>query len=224
MNLCMLSLKYLASRAVLLHHLDTTELPLRIQKELQQYKELRGAFKILSIDWEVERLDRGEVTDGERLLAGVWVLENCAGLALTKTPHVFEKLGQNKWSIARADRDLQTAAAAAAQTDATIRLPEPDQLVHGVRLDKTEQYNTYTGHCLRNGKLYTMEKKERNKLYNEEVELEVVEIKESCFELDWSNWYWLTCVQRCEKPLRGLVVTITTRAIRAEGSGHFPVF
>ena len=148
-----------------------------------------------------------------------------AGLALTKTPHVFEKLGQNKWSIARAaDSELGTAEAAAAQTDAIIRLPEPEQLLHGVRLDKTEQYNTYTGHCLRNGKLYTIEKKERNELCNEEVELEVVEMKESCFDLDWSSWFWLTWVQRCEKPLRGLVVTITTRAIRTEGSGDFPVF
>ena len=221
MGLRMLSLKYLASRAVLLHHLDTTELPLRLQKELQQYKELRGAFKILSIDWEVERMDRGEVTEEQRQLAEECLLENCAGYALSKTPYVFEKLGQNKWSVERADRELRTAAAAAAQTDATIRLPEPGQLVHGVRLAKTEHLNTYTGHYLISGKLYCMEKKERAKLNNG---VEVVEIKKSCFELDWSCWVWLTWVQRCEKPLRGLVVTITTRAIRTEGSGDFPVF
>ena len=222
MGLGILSLKYLASRAVLLHHLDTTELPLRLQKELQQYKELRGAFKILSIDWEVERLDRGEVTQEERHFAEECLLENCAGAALFETPFVFEQLGQNKWSIARADRELRTAAAAAAQTDATIELPEPDQLVHGVRLAKTEHHNTYTGNYLINGRLYIMEKSERTMLNNGPVE--VVDIKKSCFELDWSYWFWLTWVQRCEKTLRGLVVTITTRAIRTEGTGDFPVF
>ena len=222
MGLLMLSLKYLSSRAVLLHHLDTTELPLRLHKELKQYKELRGAFKILSIDWEVERLDRGEVTQEERQLAEECLLENCAGAALFKTPYVFEQLGENKWSIARADRELRTAAAVAAQTDATILLPEPGQLVHGVRLAKTEHHDTYTGHYLINGKLYIMEKRERTKLNNGPVE--VVEIKKSGFELDWSYWLWLTWVQRCEKTLRGLVVTITTRAIRTEGTGDFPVF
>ena len=65
-----------------------------------------------------------------------------------------------------------------------------------------------------------MEKSERTKLNNGPVE--VVEIKKSCFELDWSYRCWLTWVQRCEKTLRGLVVT--TRAIRTEGTGDFPVF
>ena len=54
--------------------------------------------------------------------------------------------------------------------------------------------------------------------------MEVVEIKENSFELDRSYWFWLTWVQKCEKPLRGLPVTIVTRAIRTEGTGDFPVF
>ena len=49
MGLGMLSLKYLASRAVLLQDLDTRDLPLRLHKEMQQYRKLRGAFKIMSI-------------------------------------------------------------------------------------------------------------------------------------------------------------------------------
>ena len=65
----------------------------------------------------------------------------------------------------------------------------------------------------------------RAKLNNGREEVE--EVNEDDLELEWSyweeDWFWLTWVQRCEKPLRGLVITITTRATRAKGRSTTPV-
>ena len=210
---------------MLINDLDTSELPLRLHREMQQYRKLRGAFRIMSIDLEVERIDGGEIHLDEIRLAFRCLRFSCAGFAIRRCnmPITLDEVGQNKWTIARADKRRMTAPmAAGAKRDVTLQLPEPYQLVNGICLVKTERYNSYTAQYFTNGKLHSTEKKERAKLNNRLVEVE--ELNE---ELEWSHWKqdwsWLTRVQRCEKPLKGLVVTLTTKATRAKGDGAFPV-
>ena len=228
MGLGMLSLKHLATRAVLINDLDTSELPLSLHREMQQYRKLRGAFRILSMDLEVERIDGGEIHPDEIRLAFRCLRLSCAGFAIRRCnmPITLHKVGQNKWTIARADRRLMTAPmAAGAKRDVTLQLPEPSQLVNGIRLAKTEHHNSYTAQYFINGKIHSTEKKVRTELNNGREEVE--EVNEDDLELEWSyweeDWFWLTWVQRCEKPLRGLVITITTRATRAKGRSTTPV-
>ena len=130
MGLGMPSLKCLAYRVVLLQNLDTRDLPLRLHMEMQQYRKLRGAFKILSIKWKVERLDGGQLTPEDKELAFRCVFDNCAAYALTRTPYVYNVFDQNMWRMTRADKELYTEPVAVEQEDATFQLPERDQLLH----------------------------------------------------------------------------------------------
>ena len=188
---------------------------------------------------KVERLNGGEITPEDKELAFKFLLGNCAGKAILKTLFVFDKLGQNGWRLYMVNSKEVMAGGAVVRRDpdgnylidgkqrnAIIRLPKPVELVHGIRMAKTEQHKSYMGQYLTDGKLHSLEEKERAKLINCRVEVE--EIEKNDLELAWSyweeDWFWLTWVQRCEKPLRGLVVTITTTATRTVGSGGFPVF
>ena len=134
MGLGMLSLKHLATRAVLINDLDTSELPLSLHRKMQQHRKLRGAFRILSMDLEVERIDGGEIHPDEIRLAFRCLRLSCAGFAIRRCnmPYMMDKVGQNKWTIARADKRLMTAPiAAGAKRNVTIQLPEPYELVKG---------------------------------------------------------------------------------------------
>ena len=62
----MLSLSSLACRAVLSHQLDIRELPSSLHREMEKYKRLKGAFTLLSVDWEVEKIGGGEVSEEEK--------------------------------------------------------------------------------------------------------------------------------------------------------------
>ena len=180
------------------------------------------------MDLEVERIDGGEIHPEERNYAFGRLRYSCAGFAIhtCNMPIMMAKVGQSKWTIARKDKRLMTAPmAAGAKRDVTLQLPEPSQLVNGIRLAKTEHHNSYTAQYFINGKIHSTEKKVRAKLNNGREEVE--EVNEDDLELEWSyweeDWFWLTWVQRCEKPLRGLVVTNTTRATRAKGISTIPV-
>ena len=53
MTLPVVSLASLASKVVLVQHLDTRELPRHLHREMEQYKRLKGDFTFLSVDLQV---------------------------------------------------------------------------------------------------------------------------------------------------------------------------
>ena len=146
---------------------------------------------------KVEKLNGGEITPQDKELAFKFLLENCAGKAILKTLYAFDKLGQNEWRLSRADMRRVRAGGAVVQSEAdgnylingkqrnaNIRLPEPVELLHGIRMAKTEQHNSYMGQSLIDGKLHS--NSFTAKLNNGRVEVE--EIKKNDLELAWSYW------------------------------------
>ena len=96
MGLPVLSLSSLASRVVLALDLDTKELPLHLHREMEQYKRSWGAFTLLSMDLELERVDGGEVIREQWTKAVTRWAQSDWGKAYTKYGVVFAKLGRSK--------------------------------------------------------------------------------------------------------------------------------
>ena len=96
MSLPVLSLSSMASREVLTEELDTRELPLHLSRELEAYRRLEGIFSLLQVDFGVERIDRGEVSEEDREAAKQFFLESKTGaLILGCEPHSVRSM----WSM-----------------------------------------------------------------------------------------------------------------------------
>ena len=206
MGLPVLSLSSLASRVVFSQDLDTRDLPLHLHREMEQYRRLQGDFTLLSIDFEVKRLDGGEVSKGERGEAVIRFLE-CAESddIVSFDVLVVAKLGDNKWSI----NDVGPGSR-------SLHMQDPVQVLQKNGKTSTKEYNVYKANYLENGKVISVEKTELVELNKGQVE--VVIVNTSSFSVDPSGL--LMWVHKSKDPLRGLVSTFTTRGARTQGDGH----
>ena len=194
----------LASRAVLTHQLDTRELPLHLHREMEQYKRRWGAFTLLSMDLELERLDGGEVSWEQWRMAVTSFVQSDRGTAYNMYGVVHTKPGKNKGTLTKVGPKTTT-----------LHIQNPAVYLHKDGIHRTATHTTYLSNYLENGKFMCVEIKERAAL--NKGELEVEKVSTSSFEVDPAGR--LTWVERLEEPLEGLVRTFTTRGSRAQGPG-----
>ena len=199
------SLTSLASRAVLTHQLDTRELPLHLHREMEQYRRSWGAFTLLSMDLELERLDGGEVSWEQWKKAATRFVKSDLGEAYTKYGVVFAKLGKSKGSLTKVGPKTTT-----------LHLQNPAEVLHKNGINRTNTHTTYLANYLNNGKVMCVEIKKRAELTQGKMEVE--EVNNISFSVDTAGI--LTRVERLEEPLEGLARVFTTRGLRAQGPGN----
>ena len=101
MALPVVPLLSLASRAVLAHDLDTRELPLHLHMEMEQYRRMRGDFTLMSVDFQVGRIDKEEMTEEERRHACRWLDKSGARNVARESQLVMKLLGKDRWTAIR---------------------------------------------------------------------------------------------------------------------------
>ena len=191
----MLSLSSLASRAVLAQDLDTRELPLHLHMQMDQYRSLRGAFALTSVDFSVAKIDRGKVTEEEREQAWNWFLQSQN--ARMVDGWIMEFDGENKWSMSRGKKST------------TIYVDHIHRAQgHQVKKD-IDNMTTHVSKYLKNGKFITVAKTEQLQLNDEMTERAV-----SGSSLEVGSDDCLTWVQRFDEMASGLAFITTTRAAR----------
>lgn len=205
MLLTVQSLASLASGAVLIHQLDTRELPLHLHEQMEQYKRRKGAFTLLSMDLELERMDGGKVSKEEWKNTVRRFDQSDTGRAYMQFGVVFSRLGPSKGSLTKVG-----------PMTTTLHLQDPAEVLHKNGIDRTKDHNIFIANYLENGEVKSMKKMERVELNKGQVEVE--EVNTSSCVVDPAGR--LTSVERKEEPLVGLVRTFTTRAMRTyQGPG-----
>ena len=209
MFLPVLSLSSLASRVVLSEDLDTRELPLHLHRELEDYRRLEGAFTLLQVDFEVERIDGGEVSEEDREVAKQFFLETTTG-QLILSCDVYVDYENNKWSMRNSDE----------HRSASVHMQSPVDLVH----DNIVLQNNYKRRCkatyLESGTLMMLESSTLLGVNNGQDQLTGL-LKES-YRVDPADQ--LTWVQEFHKQEAGLVFTFTNRGTRAQRWGDTQAF
>ena len=199
------SLASLASRAVLTHQLDTRDLPLQLHQQMEQYRRSCGAFTLLSMDLELERLDGGEVSEEQWKNEVMRFVQSDRGQAYTKYDVVFTKPGKSKGTLTKVGPKTTT-----------LHLQNPAEVLHKNGIDRTNTHRTLLANYLENGKVMCLGIKERAQL--NQGQLEVEEVTTVSTVVDPTGR--LTRVERLEEPLEGLVRTFTTRGTRAQRPGN----
>ena len=211
MVLPVLSLSSLSARVVLAQDLDTRELPLHLHREMEQYRRLEGVFTLLQVEFGMERIDGGKVTDEDSEFAQQVFLEKTAGkMILSCEVHLDEE--ENKLSIRKADK----------KRSATIHMQSPVNVVHDNMTVERRYGKRYISTYLESGKLI---RQQRNVLYYDRTgpkagqEHTLSTTKES-FEVSPSGR--LTWLQQMEDA--GMLLTFKNTGKRARRWGDFCVF
>ena len=197
------SLTSLASRAVLTHQLDTKELPLHLHREMEQYRRLEGTFTLLQVDYEVERIDGGDLTEEDMDVANEFFLETNAGQMILGCDAYIDH-EYNKWSMRTTDK----------QRSATIHIQKLVDLLQNNIMYENSDKKSYRATYLESGELIMLE---RNTLLGLEVGQEkFLNMAKESFKVDPAGR--LAWVQQFEDA--GLVFTLINRGTRARRWGE----
>ena len=205
MSLPVLSLSSMASRTVLTEELNTRELPLHLNRELEAYRRLEGVFTLLQVDFGVERIDGGEVSEEDREAAKQFFLQTSTG-ALILSCEVHVEYENNRWSMTNSDE----------QRSATIHMKSPVYVVHDHFLIENGYKKYYIAKYLESGKLIMLEIHSLMGQNGKQEQLLGME-KES-YMVDHAGR--LTWEQEFREEEAGLVFTFYNRGMRTQRWGN----
>ena len=209
MSLPVLSLSSMASREVLAEELDTRELPLHLNRELEAYRRLEGIFTLLQVDFGVERIDGGEVSEEDREAAKQFFLESKTG-ALILSCEVHVEYENNRWVMRKSD----------GQRSATIHMNSPVNMVHDPFLIENGYKKYYIATYLESGKL--MWRAIRSLVGQNGEQEKLLGMEKGSSMVDPAGW--LTQEQEFRQEEAGLVFTFYNRAMRTQRWGDFQVY
>ena len=211
-----LSLSSLASLVVLAKDLDTRELPRHLHRQMEDYRRLQGSFTMRGLDFEVQRMDGGEVREVDRAAAWQYFLRRVVGKIMMEFEVEVKMATENSWNVSW-PAELQKVANRENRT--TVWTLGKLDFVHS---NITREYNFTAQHhinvhsakYLENGMIRIVEKIEEHRpengmtLINEEI---------TSFKIDESDCMFI--VQQFRMPLLGLAFISTTKSPRAQDCG-----
>ena len=200
MVLPVVSLSSLASRVVLAKDLDTRDLPRHLHRQMEQYRRLRGSFTLLSVDIEVERVDKQAVSEEERKTMVKWFQHSSVGAWVQASSLIMRRNDMDSWTFRRYELS----------TPVTF-FEDPVARLDTIQACKEDGSNgtTYKYGYLENGKMLTVGKIEKL-LPN--MGMTVITSNHGSIEVDETDS--MVLVQRVENPPIGLVYTVTVKATR----------
>ena len=197
----------LASRVVLARDLDTRELPLHLHMEMEQYRRMRGDFTLLSVDFQVGRIDEEAMTEEERKYACRWLDKSGAQNVAWDSQLVMKRLGKDRWTAVR-PVDGQGSPDHFEEDPTAIM----DQIQACRRNFKNMAgVTSYEYSYLENGKVFSVQKVVK---IQPKVDMTVLSLSLDSWEIDAMKR--LVWVRKLQNTVKGLACTITYTSTRKE--------
>ena len=154
MALPVVSLLSLAAREVLALDLDTRDLPSQLHREMEQYRRMREdtTWTLLSVDFQVERSDKEDMTGEEKQFANQWLKKSAAHDMVRSSRMVMKRTGKFRWTGSR-------DSGPSIQFEIELKFEDPIATLHQIQgIENRNNLTVYGYGYLENGKLLTEEK------------------------------------------------------------------